>query len=98
VLLRLNRYARFNPEIGQLAKDGLTFLEISGNNTAIFVSIKVPSNKFLSVSYAENIFSQPIPSEPKKKRMVLAVPVKDLHRLLLRAEEERYEVEHVFDY
>lgn len=98
VLLRLNRYKRFNPEINQLAKDGLTFLEIAGNNSAIFVSLKVPSNKFFSTAYTENIFSQPIPSEPKKKRLVLAVLVKDLHRLLLRTSEEKYEVEHIFDY
>jgi len=97
-LIRLDRYARFNAEINQLAKDGLTFREIAGNSTAIFVSLKVPSNKFFSSSYTENIFSQPIPSEPKKKRIVLAVPIKDLHRLLLRVKEDQYEVEHIFDY
>lgn len=98
VLLRLNRYARFNSEIAQLAEDKLTFREISGNNTAIFVSLKVPANKFFSTSYTENIFSQPIPSEPKKKRIVLAVLVKDLNRMLLKVKEEHYDVEHVFDY
>ncbi|MBI3238681.1 MAG: hypothetical protein HYZ43_07585 [Flavobacteriia bacterium] len=98
VLLQLNRYARFNEEINRLAKDGLIVQEIAGNNTAIFVSLTVPSNKFFSTAYSENIFSQPIPSDPKKKRILLAVPVKDLNRLLLRAKEDGYEVEHVFDY
>ena len=98
ILLQLNRYARFNEEINRLAKDGLIVQEIAGNNTAIFVSLTVPSNKFFSTAYSENIFSQPIPSDPKKKRILLAVPVKDLNRLLLRAKEDGYEVEHVFDY
>lgn len=97
-LLRLNRYERFNPEICALADDGLTFREIAGNNAAIFVSLNIPSNKFFSTGYTENIFSQPIPSEPKKKRIVLAVLIKDLHKLLLRVKNEHYSVEHVFDY
>lgn len=97
-LLRLNRYARFNPEINQLASEGLSFREIAGNNAAIFVSLRVSRNKFFSTSYSEHIFSQPIPSQPKKKRIVLAVKVKDLNRLLLRVKKEGGEVEHVFDY
>ncbi len=97
-LIQFNRYARFNGEINQLAEDGLSFKEIAGNNAAIFVSLKLPSNKFFSTVYSETIFSQPIPSEPGRKRVVLAVLVKDLHKLLLQAKEDKYEVEHVFDY
>lgn len=97
-LLRLNRYARFNPETVQLADDKLTFREIAGNDAAIFVSLKVPRNKFFSTGYTETVFYQPIPSEPKKQRIVLAVLVKDLHRMLLKVKEEQHEVEHIFDY
>jgi hypothetical protein len=97
-LLRLNRYARFKNEIAILAEDKLTFREIAGNNAAIFISLKVPMNKFFSTNYSETIFTQPIPSEPKLKRIVIASLVKDLNRVLLKAKAEGYEVEHVFDY
>lgn len=97
-LIRLHRYARFKTEIAELVKDKLEFREIAGNNAAIFVSLKLKSNKFFSTNYSENVFSQPIPSDPKQKRIVMAVLVKDLNRLLLKVEEEGGIIEHIFDY
>lgn len=98
VLISLPRYKRFNPAISELAYEGLSFKEIAGNNSAILVSVIVPKKKYISLNYSETILIQPITSNRKMKRILVAVKVENLHKLILKMKEEDYPIEHIFDY
>lgn len=97
-LLKLPRYKRFNPAICELAYEGFSFKEIAGNNSAILVSVLVPKKKYISFNYTETVLIQPITSNRKTKRILIAVEVKNLHKLILKMKEENYVIEHIFDY
>lgn len=95
---QLSRYDKFNPEITKLAIDGNSFKEIAGNNSAILLTILVPSSQSESFENAQTVFVQPITSGTKTKRIAIAIPVPQLHKLLLQLNTEKINIEHIFDY
>jgi hypothetical protein len=97
-LISLPRYDKFNVAISDLAKNGFTFKEIAGNNSAILLTVLVPSQVKLSLENTQIIFTQPISADTTKKRIALAVPVKDLDKLLLQLGKDKVKIEHVFDF
>ncbi|MCW3085935.1 MAG: hypothetical protein JWP12_3301 [Bacteroidetes bacterium] len=97
-LISLPRYDQFNGAISGLAKMGFTFREIAGNNSAILLTVLVPSQTNLSPAYAQIVFIQPVSSDPATKRIAFAVPVKDLNKLLLELNGTNVKIEHVFDF
>jgi hypothetical protein len=97
-LLSLPRYAKFNPAINELAKNGFTFREIAGNNSAILLSVLLPASTDLSIEKTQIIFTQPIASDPSMKRIALVTPVENLHSVLLELDKQHIVIEHVFDF
>ncbi|MCW3109531.1 MAG: hypothetical protein JWQ09_4037 [Segetibacter sp.] len=97
-LIQLPRYDKFNPAIQALAKVGCSFQEIAGNNSAILLTILVPASYKKDYPAAQRIFTQPISSDLSKKRIALAIPVKDLSNLLVQLSNDKIKVEHVFDF
>ena len=97
-LVSLPRYDRFAAAVTALAKEGRSFKEIAGNNSAIMLTILISNDSKLTFENAQEVFTQSISSDPQWKRMAIATPVPELHRLLLKLEKEHAQIEHVFDF
>jgi hypothetical protein len=97
-LLSLPRYDKFNAAACELAAAGFSFREIAGNTSAILLTVLLPSSLHLNPENTQTVFTQPIPADTRMKRMALAVPVKDLNKLLLHLEKEKIIIEHIFDF
>jgi hypothetical protein len=96
--INLPRYDKFNQAITDLAKQGKSFTEIAGNNSAILLTVLIPSSQSEKFQDAQVVFTQPIASDTTMKRVALAIPVPKLNGLLLKLDAEKIKVEHVFDY
>ena len=92
-LVILPRYNRFAGAATQLAKEGHSFKEIAGNNSAVLVTILVDGEGAVP-NNSKEVFTQVISSNPRWKRVALVVLVADLHSLL----KQPLNIEHVFDY
>jgi len=97
-LISLPRYDKFNAAICSLAKDGVVFKEIAGNNSAILVTVLASSSNHIFFQNAQIVFSQPFASDAGMKRIAIAVMVDQLHNLLNQLSGDKIIVEHVFDY
>ncbi len=97
-VINLTRYDKFNQEITDLAKKGKNFKEIAGNNSAILLSIVLPANHKNAFENTQLLFTQPISSDLTMKRIVLAIPVGQLDKLLRQLDDEKIAIEHIFDY
>ena len=97
-VLHLSRYNRFAGAATAIAKQGHSFKEIAGNNSAIMLTVLVDNNASESFDGAEKVFTQLISSDPRWKRVALACPVSELDKLLLQLDRQNVLVEHVFDY
>jgi hypothetical protein len=94
----LPRYDRFASAVTKLAKEGHRFKEIAGNNSAVLLTVIVPAENSTRFENTRTIFTQPISSNPKIKRIALVVPVPALNELLVQMERAGMNIEHVFDY
>jgi len=96
VLATVPRYEAFKRYAATLARQGATFQEIAGNRSVILVSLLVPAG--WSPAGDRVLFTQPLLTDPARKRVALVVPVASLSRELLRFQQEGDELEHVYDY
>lgn len=94
----LPRYDRFAPAATNLARSGHSFKEIAGNSSAILLTVLVPSASAAQFDNTVTVFTQPVASAPATKRVALAIPVTQLHKLLLQLDSEHVVIEHVFDF
>ena len=97
-LVFLPRYDKFYPAMMDLAKQGYSFKEVAGNNSAILLTVLVSSAKKNQFENAQTVFIQPVSSGSTMKRIALAIPVTELNKLLLQLNNEGIRIEHVFDY
>ncbi|MEP6748435.1 MAG: hypothetical protein ABJB86_11960 [Bacteroidota bacterium] len=98
VLVYLPRYDKFNAAAVEVAKGGSNFKEIAGNNSAILLTILLPSADTTIFEEAQLVFKQPVASDLSMQRIALAVPVPQLSKLLLQLNASNIKIEHVFDY
>jgi hypothetical protein len=94
----LPRYDKFANALTSLAKNGHSFKEIAGNNSAILLTVLVPTTFNTNFKNAQIIFTQPISSNPSIKRMALTIPVTALSALLIQFSNSKIHIEHVFDF
>lgn len=97
-LITLPRYAAFNPTLRLLIKAGVRIHEIAGNHSAILLTIVVPINWETRFQFAKVIFKQTIATNKNLQRVALTVLVPNLSTVILALEQEKIEVEHIFDY
>lgn len=97
-LLHLPRYDKFMPAAMKLAKEGNNFKEIAGNNSAILLTVLVPSERMPEFENTVTLFYQPVVSNPVMTRMAIVTPVSHLSQLLLQFDKKDIQVEHIFDY
>ncbi|MCA6422229.1 MAG: hypothetical protein IM568_05345 [Flavobacterium sp.] len=97
-IINLPRYDKFNNAISELTLQGKSFKEIAGNNSAILLTVLVPSNKHVSNESSQIVFTQPISSDTSMKRIALAISVGKLNGLLRQLDQDKIKIEHIFDY
>jgi hypothetical protein len=94
----LPRYDKFNHAITKLAIEGKSFKEIAGNNSAILLTLLVPTSDEGKFENTQVLFTQPIASNTTMKRIALTIPVPKLSNLLLQLDTRKVKIEHVFDF
>jgi hypothetical protein len=97
-LQSLPRYDKFASAITAIAKNGHSFKEVAGNNSAILLTILVPNTDKTNFENTQTVFTQPIASNLTIKRIALAIPVTQLDKLLKQLDNEKIQIEHIFDY
>ncbi|GHN00085.1 hypothetical protein WSM22_15740 [Cytophagales bacterium WSM2-2] len=98
VIVKLPRYDKFSTAALTLAKQGISFKEIAGNNSAILITFLTPAEKSIEYRNVQVVFTQPISSNMAVKRIAIALPVAQLSSLLLQLEKDQIQVEHIFDF
>src|SRR5262249_43582916 len=80
-----------------LARAGATFREVAGNDSEMLVAVLGPSDPRLGSYGFPVLFSDPILTEPGRRRVVMVVPVAQLSEALLRfAQPPTTVVEHLY--
>lgn len=97
-LKSLPRYHPFTEQARELARRGVSFAEIAGNRGDILVTVLGPINWSAADTNARDLFTQPLLTQPGTVRRALAVPVADLHSLLLSVDQSPASLEHIYDY
>jgi hypothetical protein len=97
-LVTLPRYDDFKEHAAALATEGVAFVEVAGNRGVILVSAVVPADWTSPVPDTRLVFTQPLLTQPARKRVVVAVPVARLADTLRVLVQGGHELEHVYDY
>lgn len=96
-IVSVPRYEQFTVVVPQLADAGLQFLEIAGNDE-IAMAILVPQAWEYDLPAGDLFLEQTYLSQPELKRLVVTVPVEQLHAVLLEIAEQDITLEHLYDY
>jgi hypothetical protein len=97
-LITVPRYDAFMHYAATLAGRGVGFSEIAGNRSIILLSALVSSDWQPEAGSARVLFTQPIITQPGKKRVALVVSVDSLAASLNTLRERGFQLEHVYDY
>ncbi len=99
-VLRVPRYAAFNPTAVKLSAMGVEFKEIAGNNSAILLTILTINQSDLELNNSNytTIFEQPIASQPQIKRIAIVTTVPYLSSLIKELARNNITPEHIYDY
>lgn len=95
--ITLPRYESFRDAVGQLAAQGVEFVEISGNDTIVLSAI-APADWSDIPAGSRVVFSRPLLIDPRSKRVGLAVPVPSLSAAVGALREQRIAIEHIYEY
>jgi len=97
-VILITRYEDFSRNIPPLMKDGLTFVDIAGNDE-ILVTIFGPQDGGYNLEYGEYLFELPVLTETGAARIAIKVRVDELHLLIEELDQQnRYRFEHIYDY
>ena len=96
-LATIPRYEGFTIYARRLARAGATFREIAGNRGEIVTSVLVPDDWQAPDAALRTLFTQPILTQPGRRRVVMATPIEQLAALML-LEGPALQVEHVYDF
>ncbi|WP_229750879.1 hypothetical protein [Undibacterium terreum] len=95
-ILDMPRYYDFRIAATSLAQQGVSLLDIAGNQSVILVTVW--ADTAFKDAHLRVLFEQPLMTMPGRKRVALIVPVRDLSAFLLGAPQRGLRVEHVYDY
>lgn len=96
-LATVPRYEGFTTYARRLARSGVTFSEVAGNRGEIVSSVLVSGDWNPPDPSFRTLFTQPILTEPDRRRIVLATPVNQLANAI-RLEGPTLQIEHVYDF
>ena len=89
----LPRYQAFQTAATELARNGIQFREIAGNQDSLMISYLMPTQQAAPPSGTRLMFTLPVLTQPERTRVVVKAPISRLHEILQQTEPE-----HVFDY
>jgi hypothetical protein len=96
-IVSVPRYEQFTIVVPELAAAGLEFVEIAGND-GIVMAILVPQAWEYDLAAGDVFLEQTYLSKPELKRLVVTVPVNELHTILLGIKTQGLILEHLYDY
>lgn len=97
ILLNLPRYAEFNQAVSRLARNGIVFKEIAGNNGAIMLTVL--GNKALNETPNYKVlFTQPIVTKQGLSRIAIVTTVNNLSATVKTLLDNKIVIEHIYDY
>jgi len=96
-VLLIPRYRQFTEIVPQLARHGVEFRDIAGNDT-IFLTALVPREWNAALPDAETLFAMEILTQPERKRLGISAPVRSLHAVIAALDAGGAHVEHLYDY
>lgn len=98
-LVALPRYEEFRDVSLRLARRGVRFEEIAGNDEILLTSV-VPSVWRYDLSSGKVAFEKPILTSTNggSKRVAIVAPVRALHDVLNQLGSKGFAVEHIYDY
>ena len=97
-LLLLPRYEAFKPAVSALVRQGVTFREVAGNDSAILLTVLASDAWQPATADVRLVFTQPIVTKPGLKRVALVTPVNRLAQTVQYVHEQGSTIEHVYDY
>ena len=92
-ILILPRYDAFGHAAQSLARQGMDFEDIAGNDSNILVTCWRPANSDLAENYPV-LFKQPLITQPQLEKRALNIPIHQLSNYL----RTDVQIEHVYDY
>ena len=96
-IVAMPRYEAFTKIVPRLARQGVQFVEIAGNDEILITAI-APHDWEYDLKDGEFLFAMPILTQPTLKRIAVKAPVKFLHTILTDLEDREIRIEHVYDY
>jgi hypothetical protein len=96
-VISVPHYQDFTDIIPWLAKNGVRFLDISGNDEIMLTAVAQTDWNY-NVSYGEQIFSMKVLTNPPLKRIAIRIPVNSLNLVLSELEASGIKIEHIYDY
>lgn len=96
-IVSVPRYEQFTIVVPELAAAGLEFVEIAGND-GIVMAILVPQAWEYDLAAGDVFLEQTYLSKPELKRLVVTVPVNELHTILFEIKTQGLILEHLYDY
>jgi hypothetical protein len=96
-VVALPRHDAFTQVVMGLARQGVRFREIAGNDEIVVTAI-VPGPWDSRLATGTVLFSEPLLTNPAAKRIAVRAPVTALHTILAELTSRGATVEHFFDY
>jgi len=96
-IIRIPRYRQFTEIVPVLARQGVQFMNIAGNDE-IFLTVVAPRAWVPELREGEIVFAMPILTKPELKRVAMRIPVTSLHAILPALENAGVTLEHLYDY
>ena len=96
-IVSIPRYEAFTQIVPRLAKQGVRFVEMAGNDE-ILVTAFAPRDWQYDLPNGEFLFAMPILTQPELKRVAVRVPVRSLPLVLEEMENSGVKLEHIYDY
>jgi hypothetical protein len=96
-LLLLPRYDAFTAVVSSLARQGVRFVRVSGNDEILMTLIATTS--WMDTRYRGLVLVEwPILTEPGKKRVAMTVSVERLNVVIPSLTAERVRIDHIYDF
>lgn len=96
-IVALPHYEEFTQLVPKLTKRGLRFKEIGGADD-ILLTVIAPVEWRYNLREGKQLFTMDILTMHDRRRIVVTVPVAELHSVLAQLEKEGFTLEHLYDY
>jgi hypothetical protein len=96
-IITVPHYQGFTDTVPVLARDGVDFIEVAGNDE-ILMTVIAPANWNYDLSAGKPLFTMQLLSNPEFKRVAVQTPIRSLSAMLRELDSKNMRVEHLFDY